>query len=206
MKAIFFDVGGTLLRPWPSVGAVYARVGERHGLRSSAEELEAAFRVAWKQLKPVGGLTSSSREWWRQLVFTAVPGATDEYFEELFAEFVRADAWELMPGVRETLAEVRARGWHVGVISNWDERLRPLLRNVGLKDWDSVTISCEVGVEKPGREIFLAALRTAGVEAGEAVHVGDSRAEDVAGAEAVGMRAVWVGDGTNLREAVSRLG
>jgi putative hydrolase of the HAD superfamily len=80
---------------------------------------------------------------------------------------------------------------HLGIISNWDERLRPLLQEIGLAQWfDSLTISCEVGTEKHDARIFQAALRAAGVSAWEAMHVGDSYGEDVCGAEAVGMRAV----------------
>jgi len=208
IRAAFFDVGGTLVRPWPSVGEVYARVGARHGIVREPAELEAAFRAAWKQLPAVGGLTSSSREWWRQLVFAAVPGATDGYFEDLYAEFTRAAAWQIFPEVPAVLAAVRARGAQVGLISNWDERLRPLLANLGLGEWDSVTISCEVGVEKPAAEMFGAALRAAGVAAAEAVHLGDSVTEDVRGAEAVGMHAVWVDrtGGDDLRAAWARVG
>ncbi len=57
---------------------------------------------------------------------------------------------------------------------------------------NSLAISCEVGVEKPDAEIFLTALRAAGVSAADAIHVGDCYEEDVRGAEAVGMRAVLV--------------
>ncbi len=192
-RAIFFDVGGTLLRPWPSVGAVYARVGSRHGIVAEAEELDRKFRAAWASVRALeGGGRSSSKEWWRKVVDAAVPGATDDYFEELYATFARAEAWRVFDDVAETLREARRRGLYVGVISNWDERLRLLLGAVGLTDWDSITVSCEVGAEKPAAEIFLAALKAAQVPAGEAMHVGDSFAEDVAGAEAAGMRAVLI--------------
>jgi putative hydrolase of the HAD superfamily len=115
-------------------------------------------------------------------------------FEALFAEFARPDSWRVFPDVEGTLREAHARGLHVGVISNWDDRLRALLDGLGLaQNFDSMTISCEVGVEKPSEGIFLAALRTAGVSAADAIHVGDCYEEDVRGAEAVGMRAVLVG-------------
>lgn len=204
LRAVFFDVGGTLVRPWPSVGEIYARVAARHGLAVQPGGVETAFRSAWGRVEPVNGLRSSSREWWRRLVSVVVPGATEELFAALFDEFTRAEVWEVMPGAREAVAEVRQHGLHVGLISNWDERLRPLLRNLGLSDWDSVTISCEVGVEKPAREIFLTALRTAGVSGAEAVHIGDSVAEDVRGAEAAGLRAVWVERPGELWPAVRR--
>jgi putative hydrolase of the HAD superfamily len=99
--------------------------------------------------------------------------------------------WQVFPDVEDTLREARARALHIGVISNWDERLRPLLTNMGLvRHFDSMTISCEVGAEKPDGRMFHTALQSAGVAPDEAVHIGDSATEDVRGAEAVGMRAV----------------
>jgi putative hydrolase of the HAD superfamily len=196
IRAVFFDVGGTLIHPWPSVGAVYAGVGERFGLRASAEAMEGAFRTAWKESKR-GLLTTSDREWWRSLVQRAVAGlgllAPAGYFEALYDAFAEPDAWRIYPDVLETLALTRARGVHCGVISNWDERLRPLLHRLGLGvQFDSLTISCEVGVEKPALAVFQAALAAAGVQPEESLHVGDSAEEDMAGATAAGMTALLV--------------
>jgi putative hydrolase of the HAD superfamily len=190
VRALFFDVGGTLLRPWPSVGVLYASVANRHEMAVTAENMERAFRESWAALKRPG-LTVSRKEWWREVVFRTLRQDNQACFEELFEIFARADAWQVFPDVEETLREAHSRGLHVGVISNWDERLRPLLDRIGLaRYFDSITVSCEAGVEKPNAEIFHAALRAAGVAPKDAVHVGDSGTEDVQGAEAVGMTAV----------------
>lgn len=205
MKAVFFDVGGTLLQPWPSVGAVYARVGERHGFVASAAAMEQAFRVGWHKGKTTDGeLTSSDKEWWQRLVFDVLDTlqlggtgpARTAYFEELYATFADGDAWRLFPDGDAALRRARTAGLHVGLISNWDTRLRPLLRSMGLTQRvDSITISCEAGMEKPDPGIFHAALRAAGVPAGEALHVGDDLEADVRGAEAVGIAAVLIDRG-----------
>jgi putative hydrolase of the HAD superfamily len=190
VRALFFDVGGTLLRPWPSVGAIYAATANRHGLSGTPEQMEHAFRESWAALKRPG-LTVSRKEWWRELVFRALGQENEACFQELFELFARPDAWRVFPDVESTLREARNRDLHVGVISNWDERLRPLLEGIGLTHWfDSMTISCEVGVEKPDAAIFQAALRTAGLNASEALHVGDAFDADVKAAESMGMRAV----------------
>jgi len=203
LRAVFFDVGGTLLRPWPSVGAVYARIGALHGFTARPEEMQYAFRSAWRSLKTGGArsLTTSNKDWWRLLVF----GALDElglagseasrlaYFDDLYEVFAHRDAWRLDPDAAGVIQELRGRGLHVGVISNWDERLRQLLHEFDLTgSLDSITVSCEVKAEKPAPAIFQAALRAAGVKAPEALHVGDSYEEDVRGAKAAGMRAVLV--------------
>ena len=204
VRALFFDVGGTLLHPFPSVGAVYASVANRHGIATTAEAMERAFRQSWAALGRTG-LTVSRKEWWREVVFASLGQQNEACFEELYRAFARPEAWRVFPDVEATLQAAQARGLQIGIISNWDERLRPLLGAVGLaRYFKTMTISCEVGVEKPDAEIFLAALRAAGVTASETVHIGDSYDHDVRGAEAVGMTAILVdrgaGEATRLRD------
>lgn len=190
VRALFFDVGGTLVRPQPSVGSLYASVANRHGMTVTAEDMERAFRESWAVLKQPG-LTVSRKDWWREVVFRTLGQNNEGCFEELFDIFAHAGAWQVFPDVEDTLREARLRGLHVGVISNWDDRLRPLLDELGLAHYfDSITVSCEVGVEKPGKEIFMVALQTAGVPANQSVHVGDNDREDVHGAEAMGITAI----------------
>jgi putative hydrolase of the HAD superfamily len=79
------------------------------------------------------------------------------------------------------------------VVSNWDCSLRDWLGDAGLLEHvHAVVTSAEVGVAKPGRAIFDSALRLAGTQPGDAVHVGDSLENDVAGARAAGIRPVLV--------------
>jgi putative hydrolase of the HAD superfamily len=85
------------------------------------------------------------------------------------------------------------RGHVLIVVSNWDCSLADWLGPAGLLEHvQAVVTSAEVGVGKPGRAIFERALAIAGVEPGEAVHVGDSLENDVAGARAAGIRPVLV--------------
>ncbi|HVM59720.1 MAG TPA: HAD-IA family hydrolase [Verrucomicrobiae bacterium] len=204
-RAIFFDVGGTLIQPYPSVGAVYASVAHRHGIDRTPDEMDRAFRRVWSEMKRPG-LTVSRKEWWRELVFRVLGQDNARCFEDLYNAFAEPDAWQIFSDVEETLRQARARGLHVGVISNWDDRLRGLLEKLGLAAYfDSMTISCEVGVEKPASAIFQAALRTAGVTADNAAHVGDSYEDDVRGAEAVGMRAVLVDRGPEDKNGIRDL-
>jgi REG-2-like HAD superfamily hydrolase len=192
VRALFFDVGGTLIQPWPSVGATYAAVARRHGLACTPEQMERAFRESWVALKRPG-LTVSRKDWWRELVFRTLGQENEECFAELYNLFSQAESWRVFPDVEETLRDARTQGLHLGIISNWDERLRPLLRELNLLPlFDSVTISCEVGEEKPAAAIFRAALDASGIPAAETVHIGDSLEDDVRGAVAAGMRGVLV--------------
>ena len=108
-----------------------------------------------------------------------------------------------MPAVLDELA---ARGFALAVVSNWDERLPRLLERLDLaRRFAAIAVSQQVGVEKPHAAIFLSALERLGVEPAEAVHVGDRKLEDVEGARAAGLEALWLakdgaGDLTSLAE------
>jgi len=106
------------------------------------------------------------------------------------------------------VAEVRAGGRRVGVISNtvreWLPAWSRALPNPEL--FDAVLFSCEVGLRKPGAGIYRLALERLGVEADEALLL-DDFAPMVAGARAIGMHAVEVHDHqAAIDEARSRLG
>src|SRR6185312_7171460 len=52
IQALTFDVGGTLIQPWPSVGRVYAEVAAQHGVKNlSPEKLNKKFATAWRAKK-----------------------------------------------------------------------------------------------------------------------------------------------------------
>jgi putative hydrolase of the HAD superfamily len=89
------------------------------------------------------------------------------------------------------LEDLRGRGLRLVCVSNWDHALPGVLERVGvLPLLDGVVTSAGVGARKPEPRILDEALRVAGCDASEALHVGDSSEEDVAGAEAAGIRAL----------------
>jgi putative hydrolase of the HAD superfamily len=95
------------------------------------------------------------------------------------------------PDAAPALRELRAHGLRLVVASNWDCSLPQVLEDAGLAELvDGVVASATVGADKPAPALFEAALSVAGCDAAEAVHVGDSPANDVAGAERAGIRAV----------------
>jgi putative hydrolase of the HAD superfamily len=109
---------------------------------------------------------------------------------------------------RATLRAARRHGLRVVIVSNWDSSLSQVLERVGLGDTiDGVVSSASVGVGKPAPAIFEAALEVADAAAGEALHVGDSLSEDVAGARAAGITAVWLNrDGAAVPAGVTAIG
>ncbi len=91
----------------------------------------------------------------------------------------------------ETMTALRLRELAVGIISNSDGRLEVRLEEIGIRDrFDFVIDSAVVGVSKPDSRIFAMALDAAGLEASQAVYVGDYYEVDVVGAREIGMTPV----------------
>jgi putative hydrolase of the HAD superfamily len=84
--------------------------------------------------------------------------------------------------------------WSLAILTNGASCLqREKLVGTGLLERFAVVVaSGDLGVGKPAGEIFARALRLLGVERSQAVMVGDSYANDVEGARAAGLRAVWL--------------
>jgi len=97
------------------------------------------------------------------------------------------------PDVAPTLAALRRRGLALVCVSNWDFSLPQVLERCGLGGaLDGVVTSAGSGVRKPDPAIFAPALALAGCGPAEALHVGDSPNEDLAGAEAAGIRGLLI--------------
>ncbi len=190
LEAVSFDVGGTLIEPWPSVGHVYGQVAREAGFEVDPERITAQFFEAWRERQSFG----YSRAEWHELVRHALAGTAEvgpELFEAIYDRFARPEHWHIYDDVRPTLNGLRRKGLRLVAVSNWDERLRPLLGELGLLDaFDAVVVSGEVGVHKPDPGIFQEAGRRLGVSPSAILHVGDSAREDRDGARAAGWAAV----------------
>jgi putative hydrolase of the HAD superfamily len=148
---------------------------------------------------------------------------------EVLAESIRSlDGWKRKPGVeelvrfwreafpacnveregaRKVLETLRGRGVKLGVITNgltWSQNTK--LEAMGLREFFSVVlISEEVGIRKPDARIFMMGLDGLGVDASDAVFVGDNPELDIAGARGVGMRAIWLNSDQEEIEGVQRI-
>jgi len=188
IRAITFDVGATLIEPWPSVGHVYAEVAADFGVGGiSPELLTRNFGLAWKAQT---GFDYATESWFhvvRESFGEHAARLPVEFFPAVFNRFADAEVWRVYDDVLPTLEMLAARGVKLGLISNWDSRLRPLLANLDLtRRFSSIVISCEVGATKPDVRLFAQAARELGIAPGEMLHVGDSLAMDVDGAEKFG--------------------
>ncbi len=199
-KAIFFDAVGTLLYLPKSVGYHYAHAGRTVGLSLDSRALDAAFQRVWQKMPPRPA-TKLPREnddkgWWRELAYRVMEEVApqtndldrDAFFEVAYEHFAEAGVWELYAEVEEVLEQLQTR-FQLAVISNFDGRLRMILEQLGLsRFFRAIIISSEVGADKPDSFIFKRALDLAGVDATQALHVGDDPVHDWQGAAAAGLQ------------------
>jgi putative hydrolase of the HAD superfamily len=206
-RAVLFDAAGTLFQLRTPVGAVYAEAALAHGLRPGpdlAQRIEQRFRAefpamprpAYRPDDPAHN-EAEDRRWWRQLVRQVLrdfgPFDFDPFFDAVYALYASAETWELFPEVPSVLRELRRRGLRLGIVSNFDARLLPVCEGLGLHNRvDTITYAAEAGAAKPDAGIFALALDRLEVDAPAALHVGDSLEEDVQGAQAAGLDALWV--------------
>jgi putative hydrolase of the HAD superfamily len=188
-------VGGTLIEPWPSVGHVYAAVAARHGFPDlPVTILNRQFAAAWKNLTQF----NYTRSEWFNLVGRSFFGVikaplSEALFGDLYSHFGRAEAWRIFDDVIPALESLRSRDLKLGIISNWDERLRSLLHDLKLDHYfHAIVISCEVGACKPSPLIFRRAAQELNLPPSDILHVGDSPTTDAEGATAAGFRSVLI--------------
>ncbi|MBL8863084.1 MAG: HAD-IA family hydrolase [Planctomycetes bacterium] len=201
IKALFVDVGNTLVREAPSRFAIYAEVARSRGVELGADQMAVVMRRAHGELpQRHAGAFRYTDPWFEayiERIFAHHLGieraALPELSRGLFARFSDPATFELFPGALELLDAARARGLTLGIVSNWSARLPPLLERLGVTTRvDFVLCSAIEELEKPDPAIFQRALERAGVAAGEALHAGDDLEKDVLGARRVGIRAVLV--------------
>jgi HAD superfamily hydrolase (TIGR01549 family) len=195
LRAVLFDVDFTLARPGPELGPEgYLRAGERHGLRLEPGRYDAARDAALVDLRRHPELEHDDEIWFRftERIVRGMGGDADSAYAcavEITRAWERHENFELYDDVADTLAVLRSAGLRIGLISNSARDVREFARHHGL-DVDAGISSFHHGRTKPHASIFRAVLDLIEVGPGEAVMVGDTIADDIEGALALGMRAI----------------
>lgn len=207
IKSLSFDAAGTLIHLREPVGVSYAAVAARHGVFVSSDRLDQAFRTVWKGTPlPFSSKTDESdpheQAWWSCLVSSvfAEAGARfhsathyDAFFAELYEHFESPGTWLLDPAAKALLAAVSDR-YRLIVLSNFDHRLRRILRDLEVLDsFEHIILSCEQRCSKPDPRIFAHAATALGLSPGEILHLGDDPICDWEGAHAAGFAHFRVG-------------
>jgi len=202
VRAVLFDVDFTLARPGPELGPEgYVRAGERHGLRLDPARYDAARDAAVVDLRRHPELEHDDEIWFRftERIVRGMGGDADSAYAcavEITRAWERHENFELYDDVPDVLAGLRAAGLRIGLVSNSARDVREFARHHGL-DVDAGISSFQHGRTKPHASIFRAVLDLLGVEPADAVMVGDTIADDIEGALALGMHAILMDrDGT----------
>jgi putative hydrolase of the HAD superfamily len=193
------DVGGVLLLP--DHRAIKTAL-EDVDVRADPPSFDRAQYVAMAAADAAASQAEGLSIYWE--AFVGALGVPDEALAEAVAALRRV----FVPGSRtwnrpvmdsvEALRRLVGRKTQVAVVSNASETLEEELRQLEIcqvgpgpgTEVDAVIVSDVVGVEKPDPAIFRIALATIGVEARDAVHVGDSVRFDVDGARNAGVEPI----------------
>jgi putative hydrolase of the HAD superfamily len=195
LRAVLFDVDFTLARPGPELGPEgYVRAGERHGLTLEPARYEAARDAALVDLRRHPELEHDDEIWFRftERIVRGMGGDADSAYAcavEITRAWERHENFELYDDVADALAELRTAGLRIGLVSNSARDVREFAQHHGL-DVDAGISSFHHGRTKPHASIFRAVLDLLEVDPPEAVMVGDTIADDIEGARALGMRAI----------------
>jgi putative hydrolase of the HAD superfamily len=198
VAAVTFDAGQTLIELDTEMLA--ARLAER-GHTVSADQLEVATAAGWRRYDQL--VVAGARHPWHGLMDAVIAGAHPALADEaraavvdwLWHEQPRRNLWRRpVAGMIELVDDLVAAGVPVAVISNSEGKLAALFDEIGWHGrFAAIADSGALGIEKPAAGIFTWTCDAIGVEPAGVVHIGDSRAADVEGALARGMRAIWFG-------------
>ena len=202
LETLFLDAGNTLI----SIDfAIVSQELARHGVRAAPSALARAEAAARPKLSAWLGSGASQQaeethfSFLSNLLDHLPPGVApegaervriaSEASERIYRPGASDELWNVpLPGVADALAELRALGLRLVVVSNADGTVERGLTRAGLRALlDVVVDSHWVGFEKPDPRIFAHALERSGARPETTLHVGDLYAADVVGARAAGV-------------------
>ncbi len=192
LKAIFFDVGNTLL--FPDRAQILAPLHKRK-LTPTLERWHAIERRTKKEFDEILQHDGKADHSFWYLFYSHLLQELDVHDDDVRDQMVNATRvsanWcDIRPGTREILQRL-GRQFPLAVISNADGKIADVLQRCGIADcFRAITDSGLVGQEKPHPAIFEAALRSMNVSPEQSLYVGDVYSVDYLGATRAGMQAI----------------
>lgn len=216
IQGIVLDAVGTLIEPRPAVAEAYAAAARRQGVDLRPEVVRERFRRHFgadeidEQRGPLATDEATERRRWRRIVARCLPEVPDaeHAFEELWQHFAEPGSWRLYSDAEVALPLLERQGFALRIASNFDGRLRGVVRGLlGLSRWsDRVVISSEVGWRKPHEGFYRAVCESLDLAANQVLCVGDDRENDLDGPRRAGLRAVLVDRGQCQAGIAPRIG
>jgi len=213
IRAVFFDFYNTLVDYDPPREETQARVLKEFGIEVSPQALRRPIMLAddfiYREHARLSISKRSKEE--RGALYARYHGIvlreagidpSPELISGILGKLLKLELkLVLFDDVMPALAHLKGRGQILGLISNVDRDITPVCQELGLSAMLQVVVtSQEAGFNKPQPEIFLAALKKAGVKSSEAIYVGDQHQIDVVGASAAGMLGILLDRGGYLEE------
>jgi putative hydrolase of the HAD superfamily len=196
IRAIFFDLGGVILRTEYQTPRQY--LAERLNMEYD-DLVRLVFESDTSRKASIGALTAD--EHWAALMVRLKRPVSDA--QKIRDEFFGGDVLD-----HELIQLIRAlhgQSYKTGLISNaWDDIRQYIVRQKFDDCFDSITVSAEVGVVKPEAKIYQVALEQVQIQADEAVFVDDFPA-NIEGCEKVGMQGILFKDPDEVKQKLKAL-
>ena len=217
IRTVFFDVGFTLIHPYPSDLEIClqtcARLGlhiHQDGIKSRLGDAQDFYLRHMRANRSVWANEMEIRTFWTSYYINLLrPFVEDEnekrlhqLAEMVICEYDSHTSWQIYPDVIPTLEALQAsRKYRLGAISDWGISLGSILQRLRLNSYfDCLVISAITKYAKPSPMLYETALERANSVADYAIHVGDSYTLDVLGARGVGMIPVLLDRKHNLQQ------
>ena len=191
-RAIFFDVGDTLLRPRYSLDHYLTMIGTALGIElplpvvdGLARRVDERVAERTRQGQPFTFPAEVSQHFWYETYhdhfLNHLPGdQAARLAQALLAELSSPSGYLLFDDTLRVLEELRREGYHLGIISNWEAWLPALLEASGIDRYvDTIIVSGICRIEKPDPRVFSLALDQTGFAPDEVTYIGDRPAHDV---------------------------
>lgn len=208
-KAVFFDWFNTLARYEPPREQLHSQALQEFGIHLSPQEIMPGLLLADRgyfeedAILPIRKRSPEEQaKVWAGYEKTILANAgvnisvkSDMLVKimERMRQLSAGMSFILFDDVLPTLKTLKEQNLTLGLLSNYDGDMKSICHELALEPYiNFVVTSGEVGANKPEPPIFLAALQQAGVNASEAVHVGDQYKLDVIGARGVGITPIFI--------------
>ncbi len=206
LRAVIFDLDGTLRHTQPSWPDIFLATAQRYGVQVTPETRRRLKRWAHRfwassdELKEMLRTYGESDAFWlaytrrRLELLGCPPDKAAALAPRIYADLRDHEPHVedvVPPQVPETLADLRRRGYHLALLTNRREPLNGYLDEIGLAEYfDPVLVAGELGAWKPNPTAFLHAVERLGLSPPQAAYVGDNLYADVLGAQAAGLQPI----------------
>lgn len=213
IKLITIDVVNTLIKVNGAVGSIYVNAAKKlfpsEFISIDIEmekKIESEFLKIYKQYyvnyPNFGYGKITSQKFWHCIISDVFRNVGYDLNSEkmnqltgyLYNDFTSKRHWSVFDEVRDVLSQLAHSDIKVGIVSNFDQRLSLVLKDLELDHYfDFIVCSGVCGHAKPSNRIFELALKqTTNFLPESCIHIGDNTELDYKAARAVGMNALII--------------